>query len=96
MADNFYGYEPGFGKHEQIGFIIKHLGLPSDEVLFVGDSMADYDFVRDDEVNFIGISRTFPKEEFIKKGLSCVSSLSSLTKLFDKSEKYHNSVEMTK
>jgi phosphoglycolate phosphatase len=93
QVDGLFGKKSDFGKSEQIDFVIQHHKLQPNEVLFVGDSLKDYDFAKDKKIKFIGISRIFEEKEFQKKGTLSVSCLTNLVKLFDQSEKYFKSLE---
>ena len=93
LFDNLFGYEPNFKKGDQIDFALQHYQLPPDKVLFVGDSLKDYDFAKDKKINFIGISKTFRKEDFQNKGALSVRSLTDLVKLFNTSENYPKHIE---
>ena len=93
LVTDFFGLKSDFGKGEQLNFILQHYELQPDEVLFVGDSLRDYDFIKTKKMKFIGISRIFEKIEFQKRGLLSVSCLTDLVKLFIKSEKTFKSVE---
>ncbi len=93
LFDNLFGYEPNFKKGDQIDFTLQHYQLPPDKVLFVGDSLKDYDFAKDKKINFIGISKTFRKEDFQNKGALSVRSLTDLVKLFNTSENYPKHIE---
>ena len=75
----------GFAKNQQIDFILQRYGLAPDEVLFVGDSLLDHEFVRDSGVTFIGIRRLFYEWEFDERGLRSVQDLTALTRLWDRS-----------
>lgn len=96
LVDGLFGYKSNFEKGDQIDFVLQHYKLQPDEVMFIGDSLKDYDFAKDKKVDFIGLSRIFEKIEFQKKGLLSVSCLTDLIKLFDQSEKYFNSFEKVK
>ncbi len=96
LVDGLFGYKSDFRKGDQIDFVLQHYKLQPDEVMFIGDSLKDYDFARDKKVDFIGLSRIFKKIDFQKKGLLSVSCLTDLIKLFDQSEKYFNSLEKVK
>lgn len=96
LVDGLFGYKSDFRKGAQIDFVLQHYKLQPSEVLFIGDSLKDYDFANDKKVGFIGLSRTFKKMDFQNKGLSCVNRLTDLTKLFDQSEIYFNSFEKVK
>jgi len=93
LMDNLLGYEQNFRKGDRIDFVLQHYQLQPDRVLFVADSLTDYDFARDRKIEFIGISKIFGKKEFQKKGAMCVGSLTDLTRLFDTSENYLNYIE---
>jgi CDP-L-myo-inositol myo-inositolphosphotransferase len=93
LMDNLLGYEQNFRKGDQIDFVLQHYQLQPDRVLFVADSLTDYDFARDRKIEFIGISKIFGKKEFQKKGAMCVGSLADLTRLFDTAESYLNNIE---
>jgi CDP-L-myo-inositol myo-inositolphosphotransferase len=91
--EGFFGYRAGFGKGEQIDFIIQNCKLEPEEVVFVGDALKDVDYIKDKKIEFIGISRIFGKEDFQRIEASSVGSLTDLVRLFDKSEKYLNIFE---
>ncbi len=86
LVDSCFGYRPGFEKDKQIEFILRHCSLDPDQVLFVSDSLRDYDFVKDQGVRFIGIQRMFNEREFQERGLFSVQDLTALTRLWDQSE----------
>lgn len=85
-VDDCMGHKPGFTKDKQIESILQDHDLDPDEVLFVGDSLMDYEFVRDLKVRFIGIERIFAEREFQKRGLFSVQDLTALTQLWSQSE----------
>ena len=93
LMDNLFGYEQNFRKGDQIDFVLQHYQLQPDKVLFVADSLKDYDFAKEKKINFIGISGIFEKKEFQKRGALSVGSLTDLTELFDTSENYLNYIE---
>ncbi len=93
LIEGFLGYRAGFGKGEQIAFIIRNYKLNPKEVLFVGDSLKDIDYVKDKETAFIGIARMFRKDDFERIGASSVGSLTDLVRLFEEHEKYSNYFE---
>ena len=88
LLDGFFGYRTNFKKGDQIDFIIKNYNIKRNEILFVGDSLRDYELIKDKGIGFIGISRIFEKIEFKKRGILSVSSLKEFVDLFEKSEKY--------
>ena len=94
LVDGAFGYSPDFKKDMQIDFILQHYRLQPDEVLFVGDSLRDFDFIKNKGIIFIGITMIFKKAEFQRKGLLSVASLTEFGRLFDKSESFFKSIEM--
>ena len=86
MLDGSFGYRKGFTKGRQIEFVLDQYGLDRSEVLFVGDSLADAQFVVDNGVRFIGIRRLFSQEEFQEQGLFSVGGLADLAQLWDSSK----------
>ncbi len=93
LMDNLFGYEQNFRKGDQIDFVLQHYQLQPDKVLFVADSLKDYDFAKEKKINFIGISGIFEKKDFQERGALNVDSLTDLTELFDTSENYLNYIE---
>ncbi|MEE9185350.1 MAG: HAD family hydrolase [Acidimicrobiia bacterium] len=86
LLDVCFGYSPGFTKGQQIEFILQHYRLDPSEVVFVGDSLVDYEFVREKDVRFIGICRLFEEQEFRGRGLFTVRDLTALTREWQQSE----------
>lgn len=86
LLDGCFGYGPGFTKDQQIEFILRHYHLDPNEVIFVGDSLVDYEFVRDKDVRFIAICRLFEEQEFRERGLFTVRDLTDLTRQWQQSE----------
>ncbi len=82
LLDGCFGYRPGFTKGQQIDFILQHYGLNPNEVIFVGDSLMDWEFVKGRNVRFIGIQRLFEERHFRERGLFSVQDLSALTRLW--------------
>jgi len=93
LVEGTFGHRPDFKKYEQIDFILKHYGFTPDEVIFVGDSLRDYDFIKDKKIKFIGITRIFKKTEFQRRRLLSVGSLTELIKLLDISKRFSRSIE---
>lgn len=87
------GYKPGLGKAMQIETILKQYNLEPEKVIFVSDSLGDYDFVQDKKITFIGIRRIFDKPAFQKRGLISVKDLGDLTRLWEQSERLLDHVE---
>jgi CDP-L-myo-inositol myo-inositolphosphotransferase len=86
LLDGCFGYRPGFAKGQQIEFILRHYGLRPDEVIFVGDSLMDYEFVRDKGVRFIALRRLFEEHDFRDRGLFSVKDLTELASVWRRSE----------
>ena len=86
LLDGCFGYRPGFAKDQQIEFILRHYGLGPDEVIFVGDSLMDYEFVRDKGVRFIALRRLFEERDFRDRGLFSVRDLTELASVWRRSE----------
>ena len=86
LLDGCFGYRPGFDKGQQIEFILRHYGLRPDEVIFVGDSLMDYEFVRDKGVRFIALRRLFEENDFRDRGLFSVRDLTELASVWRRSE----------
>ena len=84
--DDCLGYEPGFSKDKQIESILKQHALEPDEVIFVGDSLRDYDFVKDRNIRFIGVHGLFDEEAFRARRLTSIADLSALTRMWDRSD----------
>jgi CDP-L-myo-inositol myo-inositolphosphotransferase len=93
FLDGFLGYKAGLGKGEQIDLFINKYQLDPGEVLFVGDSLKDLDYVRPSVITFVGISRIFRKEDFQQIGAPSVSSLSDLVRLLDESQGFNDAFE---
>jgi len=93
LMDRLFGYKPDFKKGEQIDFILQHYKLQTGHVIFVGDSLRDYGFAKEKNINFIGISKLFKKKDFQKIGALSVNNLADLTKFFDTSENYLQYIE---
>jgi len=86
LLDGSFGYRKGFTKGRQIDFVLAEHGLDRSEVLFVGDSLADAQFVVDNGVRFIGIRRLFSREEFREQGLFSVGGLADVAQLWSSSK----------
>jgi phosphoglycolate phosphatase-like HAD superfamily hydrolase len=81
LVDGVFGYKAGFEKFTQLAFLIENCGLNPKEVLFIGDSLKDYEFAKDKGIEFIGITGMFSKEEFQKKGARAIDGLCELRRL---------------
>jgi len=93
LLEGSFGYRGGFGKGEQIAFIIRNYQLNPKEVLFVGDSLKDIDYVNGKGTAFMGITRMFRKADFGRIGASSAGSLTDLARLFKQYEKYSHYFE---
>ena len=88
LLEGALGYKSNFGKGEQIDFVLKNNELKPDEVLFVGDSLKDFNFAKDKKILFIGITKTFKPNDFRKLGALSVRDLDDLVKFFHESQKF--------
>ncbi len=85
--DGCLGYRPGFGKDRQLESIVQDYHLRPEEVVLVGDSLRDHDFVKDKGIGFIGIHRMFDPQEFRQRGLVSASDLAAFTSLCGEAER---------
>jgi len=81
-----FGYGPGFAKGQQIEYILRQHNLRPEEVIFVGDSLLDYEFVKDSGVQFVAIRRLFEEHAFQSRGLFSVRDLTELTSEWRRSD----------
>jgi phosphoglycolate phosphatase-like HAD superfamily hydrolase len=81
LVDGVFGYRVGFEKFTQLAFLVDHYGLNPREMLFIGDSLKDYEFAKEKRMEFVGITGMFSKEEFQKKGAKAIDALSELRRL---------------
>ena len=86
LLDGCFGYRPGFTKSRQIEYILRHNNLCPEEVIFVGDSLKDYEFVKDSGVQFVAIRRLFEEHEFRGRGLFSVRDLTELASEWKRSD----------
>lgn len=86
LLDGCFGYRSGLAKGQQIEFILRQYGLAPEEVIFVGDSLMDYEFVRDTGVRFIAIRRLFEQHDFRERGLYSLRDLTELASVWHRSE----------
>jgi choline kinase/phosphatidylglycerophosphate synthase/phosphoglycolate phosphatase-like HAD superfamily hydrolase len=91
LLEGAFGYKPNFGKGEQIDFVLKKNKLNPEEVLFVGDSLRDFNFAKDKQILFIGITKIFNPNDFRKLGALSVRNLDDLVKFFHDSQKFSDS-----
>lgn len=86
LLDGCFGYRPGFTKDKQVDFIVNHYCLDPNEVIFVGDSLMDYQFVKNKGIPFVAIRRLFEEEHFRERGLFSVHDLTALASIYRRSE----------
>ena len=85
LLDGCYGRRPGLDKGQQVQRILDEYHLEPGEVLFVGDSPLDWDFIKGKGVRFVGVRRIFDEQEFRQRGLVSVQDLAALTQLWRQS-----------
>ena len=85
LLDGWFGQRAGLDKGQQIELILKEHDLEPSEVLFVGDSLLDWDFIKDKGVRFLGIRRIFDEHDFRRRGLPSLRDLTALTQLWERS-----------
>ncbi len=85
LLDGCFGHRAGLDKGQQVERILEEHHLEPSEVLFVGDSLLDWDFVKDKGVRFLGIRRIFDEQDFRRRGLSSLRDLTALTELWEHS-----------
>lgn len=93
-VDGHYGLKPAFQKSKQIDFILRRYRLRHYEVLFVGDSLKDGELAKNKKIGFAGISRLFSEKEFQKKGQFSIRNLTALVRLWRKSERIWEMLEV--
>jgi choline kinase/phosphatidylglycerophosphate synthase/phosphoglycolate phosphatase-like HAD superfamily hydrolase len=87
LVDCAQGYSLGLTKDRQIESILSDHGLDASEVMFLGDSFADFDFARRAGVRFVALARMFSVEEFRRRGIFSVQGLEELTRLYERWER---------
>jgi 1L-myo-inositol 1-phosphate cytidylyltransferase / CDP-L-myo-inositol myo-inositolphosphotransferase len=87
FVDGAKGYSLGLTKDRQIESILSDHGLDASEVIFVGDSFADFDYARLAGVRFVALARMFSVEEFSRQGIFSVESLAELTRVYERWER---------
>jgi len=93
LFDRCFGYEPSFEKGKQVAFILRDWRLDPDRVLFVSDSVRDYEFVKNKGVRFVGIRRMFDEREFRERGLFSVEDLAALAQQWQSAQNLLQFVE---
>ncbi|MHA1166773.1 MAG: HAD family hydrolase [Candidatus Hodarchaeales archaeon] len=85
--DEVMGYRSDFQKgKDHFNHIIKKYNLDSEDIVFIGDSLKDYERARLSSVLFIGKLGLFSREDFLKstsdsEGLITISNLSELKQI---------------
>ena len=85
LLDGCFGQTAGLDKGQQIERILEKHHLEPSEVLFVGDSLLDWAFVKDKGVRFLGVRRIFDEQDFRQQGLLSVRDLTDLAHLWERS-----------
>ena len=85
LLDGCLGHRAGLDKGQQVQRILEEHHLEPSEVLFVGDSLLDWDFIKDMGVRFLGVRRTFDEQDFQRRGLPSVRNLTVLAQLWEQS-----------
>jgi len=78
------GYRDNFSKgKDHFDFIINHLGIEKELLLFIGDSLNDAKIAKENNIDFVGITGTFVKKDFINfdKNIKVINSISDLIKI---------------
>lgn len=88
LLEGAFGYKPNFRKGEQIDFVLKNNKLNPEEVLFVGDSLRDFNFAEDKKILFVGITKIFKPNDFSKLGALSVRHLGDLVRFFHESQQF--------
>jgi phosphoglycolate phosphatase-like HAD superfamily hydrolase len=85
LLDGFFGQRPGLDKGKQVDLILEEHDLEPSEVVFVGDSLLDWEFIKGKGVRFLGIRRIFDKQDFWLRGLLSLRDLTALIQLWERS-----------
>jgi len=85
LLDGCFGQRAGVDKGQQVERILEEHHLKPSEVLFVGDSLLDWAFVKDKGVRFLGVRRIFDEQDFRQQGLLSVRDLTDLAHLWEPS-----------
>ncbi len=68
IFDEILGFKEGFAKgKDHFDYIIRKYSVSKDEIVFIGDSWWDAKMALDNEVKFMAVTNTFPKEDWLKK-----------------------------
>ncbi len=85
LLDGCFGQRPGLDKGQQVERILEEHHLEPSEVLFVGDSLLDWAFVKDTGVRFLGVRRIFDEQDFGVRGLLSLPDLTALAHAWETS-----------
>jgi CDP-L-myo-inositol myo-inositolphosphotransferase len=85
LLDGCFGQRAGLDKGQQVELILKEHHLEPSEVLFVGDSPLDWDFIKDKGVRFLGLRRIFDEQDFGGRGLLSLPDLTALAHAWEES-----------
>jgi CDP-L-myo-inositol myo-inositolphosphotransferase len=80
LLDGCSGQTADLDKGQQVQRILEQHDLEPREVLFVGDSLLDWAFVKDKGVRFLGVRRIFDEQDFRQLGLLSVRDLTELVR----------------
>ncbi len=94
LFDGCFGQRAGLDKGQQVELILEEHHLEPGDVLFVGDSLLDWDFVKDKGVRFLGVRRIFDEQDFRQRGLLSLRDLTALTHLWEHSPALRSTDEM--
>ena len=83
LLDGCFGQRAGLDKGQQVELILEEHQLEPGEVLFVGDSLLDWDFIKDKGVRFLGVRRIFDEQDFRRRGLLSLRDLMVLARLWE-------------
>ena len=95
-VEGYYGMKQNLNKSSRIDSILKDHDFQPREVLFVGDSLKDGEIAVSKGIQFIGINRIFTRVEFGVQGLSSVSDLTALVRLWRESMSFRKVLEELK
>ncbi len=94
LLDGCFGQRAGLDKGQQVELILEEHHLEPSSVLFVGDSLLDWDFIKDKGVRFLGVRRIFDEQDFRQRGLLSLRDLTALTHLWEQSPVLRSTDEM--
>jgi phosphatidylglycerophosphate synthase/phosphoglycolate phosphatase-like HAD superfamily hydrolase len=85
LLDGCFGQRASLDKGQQVDLILETHHLEPGEVLFVGDSPLDWEFIKDKGVRFLGVRRIFDEQDFGGRGLLSLPDLTSLAHAWETS-----------